>query len=618
MPADLKEIGCAICGTPLRGETSPAGVVPCGGCGRDVVVDHEKAKLASPADPAADTGPLPGAKEPSSASLSNSLLAKGAAPVAIPAKIGPYRIDGRLGQGGMGVVYRGHDESLDRDVAVKVIAPAAASDPAAAERLLREARATAAVSHENVVRIYAAGETEEGLPYLVMELITGRDLREVLDREGPLPWRRALELMEEATAGLAAAAARGLVHRDVKPANLLLCEEPGRRSVLKVADFGLAKARATDASLTATGVIAGTALYVAPEVAREGTGDQRADMYSLGATFFHLLAGKAPFQGKTPAAIIVAHLTEPAPQLARKRPDVPEGLARVIDRLLAKDPGDRYATWDALAADLALVRDGREPLAPPVEQHIVVTRPEALAAPVPALPSRDHLGRFVPTRSRAERDLGLAYILWIPPLGMLGFHRFYVGRFATACLYMLTGGLFGIGWLHDLFFMTRLVDEARPAPAARPEIDVNDAIAGAYILWLFGGWLGLHRFYAGRIWSGILWFFTFGCFGFGWIYDLFAIPSMVREARASGFLTVPSAGVRSSGAAPRASSGTTAARPGRRGRKKSMEKLIPIASILGVVAFVFGHWEIGLAMWIGVVPILSILFSRDEEEPATE
>jgi serine/threonine protein kinase/TM2 domain-containing membrane protein YozV len=612
--ADLKEIGCAICGTPLRGDASPAGVVPCGGCGRDVVVDPEKAKLASPADPSADTGPLPNAKDATSGSLSNSLMAKGVAPVAIPARIGPYRIDGRLGQGGMGVVYRGHDESLDRDVAVKVIAPAAASDPAAAERLLREARATAAVSHENVVRIYAAGETEEGLPYLVMELVTGRDLREVLDREGPLPWRRALELMEEATAGLAAAAARGLVHRDVKPANLLLCEEPGRRPVLKVADFGLAKARATDASLTATGVIAGTALYVAPEVAREGTGDHRADMYSLGATFFHLLAGKAPFLGKTPAAIIVAHLTEPAPQLARKRPDVPEGLARVIDRLLAKDPGDRYATWDALAADLALVRDGREPLAPPVEK-VVVTRPEALA--VPAVRS----GRLAPTRIHAERSLGLAYLLWLPPLGFLGFHRFYVGRFATACLWLLTGGLFGIGWLYDLIAMDALVRDARPAPAARPEVEESDAIAGAYLLWFFLGWLGLHRFYLGRTWSGILYFFTFGCFGIGWLIDLFTIPSMVREARASGFLTVPSAGVRSAGAvSPGAGFGTPAASPGR-GRRGSMSwsKIASVAPFAGLAALLLGFPQVAIVIWAAVLPAAWVLARNEpEEDAATE
>jgi serine/threonine protein kinase len=512
MPAVAQTFAC-VCGARLEGTPSPAGVLACAGCGRQLVVDARAAALASPADPAADTGPL-ATSSSAAVPLSHSLLGPALAPGPAPDRIGPYRITGRLGQGGMGVVYRGHDDALDRAVAVKLILPG--SEPEAAKRLLREARSVAAISHENVVRVYAAGETDEGAPYLVMELVQGRDLRELLDREGPLPWRRALDLMIQASRGLAAASQRGLVHRDVKPANLLLMEEAGHEPVLKIADFGLAKARAQDASLTASGTIAGTALYVAPEIAREGTGDQRADMYSLGATFFHLLSGRAPFQGKTPAAVIVAHLTEPAPPLARHRPDVPEGLARVIDRLLAKAPEDRFASWDELQQDLARVALGRPPLAAPVPRPV----------PIESVSVRPRARR----REGARRNLAIAYLLALPPFGLFGFHRFYLGKFSTGLLYLPTLGLFGLGWLHDLASMPRLVEEASPPPVTRA-LDDSEAIASTYMLWFFLGWLGLHRFYAGRIASGMLYFFTLGGFFIGWALDFLAIPAIVREAR---------------------------------------------------------------------------------------
>jgi serine/threonine protein kinase len=259
----------------------------------------------------------------------------------LPDKLGPYRVLRRLGEGGMGVVYVGHDDVLDRPVALKVLPAGSRLDPEARAKLEVEARSLAQVVHPNVVTVYAQGE-DKLVAYVAMELVDGSDLREVLDREGPLEPERALRWMRDAALGLAAAHRKGLVHRDVKPANLLLDKATGH---VKVADFGIAARQCVDASLSGSSLVSGTPLYVAPEVIRDGSGDHRADMYSLGATFFHLLSGAPPYEGKTPAAALVGHTSQPVPDLAAVRA-VPRPVARLVARLMAKDPADRFATWD--------------------------------------------------------------------------------------------------------------------------------------------------------------------------------------------------------------------------------------------------------------------------------
>jgi TM2 domain-containing membrane protein YozV/predicted Ser/Thr protein kinase len=518
------------CGTELCGTPTSAGMLPCTKCGRLVVVDASAAARATPGDGAADTRELgPGA-------LENSLGNEKPSSAPIPKKLGAYRVLGRLGEGGMGVVYKGHDDTLDRPVAIKVLAPFLRQDEGAARRFVREARSAAGISHENVVSIFFAGE-EDGAPYLVMEFVEGRDLRELLEREGPLPWRRAVRYMEQAARGLDAARAKGLTHRDVKPANLLL---DAREDRVKVADFGLAKARSADGSLTGSQILAGTPLYVAPEVAREGEGDHRADMYSLGATFYHLLAGEPPFSGKTPAAAIVGHLAEPVPDLAAKRRDLPQPLVSLVRRCLAKNPDDRYATWVDLLAALECVREGR-PIEPAREEALrpavanvarVVIRP--LEAPLrPHLAPAEHPVRIIrqPLANRTAKLLA-AYLLWLPPLGIFGFHRFYLGRTATGLLYSITAGFFTLGWLADLFLIPEMVQTAGRTGAAYAADD-GEALGTAYLLWIIP-WLGIfgaHRYYTGRIGTGLLYSVTGGFFLVGWLLDLFLMPTLVSNAR---------------------------------------------------------------------------------------
>jgi TM2 domain-containing membrane protein YozV/predicted Ser/Thr protein kinase len=539
MTVEVVKVVCP-CGSTLEGTPSTAGSLPCTTCGRLVVVDPRAAARATPVDDASDTRDLVKVGEAAVSggvenSLGNDRKLRADAP--LPKQLGAYRVLGRLGEGGMGIVYKGHDDVLDRPVAIKVLAPFLRADPNAARRFAREARTAAGISHENVVATYFSGE-DEGAPFLVMEFVEGRDLRELLDREGPLPWRRAVRYMEHAARGLAAAGARGLVHRDVKPANLLLETKEDR---VKVADFGLAKARAADSSLTGSSILAGTPLYVAPEVAREGEGDHRADMYSLGASFYHLLAGAPPFSGKTPAAAIVGHLAEPVPDLAAKRPDLPVGLVSVVRRCLAKDPKDRYATWPDLLAALENVREGRAVEAAPERAlrvaadapvpHVVV-RPIEAPRPVHLQPAELPVRIRRELRRRRVFSTVAAYLLWLPPLGILGFHRFYLGRTATGLLYYLTLGLLGIGWLLDLFTIPSLVRQAQRT-GAQSATDDGEALGTAYLLWILPplGFLGAHRYYAGRFWSGLLYTLTGGFFLVGWVLDLFLMPVLIQSAR---------------------------------------------------------------------------------------
>lgn len=269
----------------------------------------------------------------------------------------------RIGQGGMGEVYLGHDRSLDRPVAIKVLPPELANEPQLQERFIREARAQARLQSAQVTHIHHIGRTPARADrpaslYFAMEHVGGGSLDGMIERGERLEPERARTLMIEAAKGLRDASAAGIVHRDIKPGNLLL----DKNGLLKLADFGVAKPLDDNKGMSHHGMIVGSPLYMPPEQAKGHPVDHRADMYSLGCAFFHLMAGEPPFDGETSLAVVSKHMTEAPPSLRAKCPKVSPKLAAIVGRLIAKEPADRYASYDALIAAL-------EDAAPTAIQH---------------------------------------------------------------------------------------------------------------------------------------------------------------------------------------------------------------------------------------------------------
>lgn len=288
-------------------------------------------------------------------------------------RLGHYEILNVVGRGGFGIVLRAFDEKLHRVVAIKVMAAELAASSTARKRFIREARAAAAVAHEHVVTIHAVEEQHQP-PYLVMQFIEGISLQEKLDQAGPLDLKEILRIGLQVAEGLAAAHKQGLVHRDIKPANILL--ENGVERV-KLTDFGLARA-VDDASVTQSGVIAGTPQFMSPEQAQGLPVDHRSDLFSLGSVLYALCTGRPPFRADGTIAVL-RRVAEDTPRLVREvTPDIPEWLSTLIHRLLAKDPAQRYAS----ATEVAQVLAGHL-----AELQYVTTKrviPAPPAAPVPA------------------------------------------------------------------------------------------------------------------------------------------------------------------------------------------------------------------------------------------
>ena len=258
---------------------------------------------------------------------------------------GTYEVVGVVGTGGMGVVLKAFDAALNRYVAIKILAPYMGSSGAARKRFSREAQASAAVVHDNVIEIYGVAEAV-GLPYLVMPYVRGPSLQRRLDDEGPLALVEILRVGMQAAAGLAAAHAQGLVHRDVKPANILLADGIER---VKLTDFGLARA-ADDASLTKTGIIAGTPQYMSPEQARGEPVDQRSDLFSLGSVLHAMCTGRPPFRAETSYGVL-RRITDEEPRPIREiNPDIPDWLCGVVAKLMSKRPDDRFQSAGEVAA----------------------------------------------------------------------------------------------------------------------------------------------------------------------------------------------------------------------------------------------------------------------------
>jgi serine/threonine protein kinase len=259
-------------------------------------------------------------------------------------RLGPYVITEVIGRGGMGVVLKARDTKLNRVVAIKVMAPELASNPTARKRFQREAHAAAAVVHQHIVTIHAVDE--DRLPYLVMECIIGQSLKEKIDREGHLKLIEILRIGQQVASGLAAAHAHGLMHRDVKPANILL--ENGVERV-RITDFGLARA-IDDVGITRTGEVAGTPEYMSPEQALGQPVDQRSDLFSLGSVLYAMCTGRSPFRADSTVAALRRVCDDTPRPIREVNPEIPGWLVAFVDRLLAKKPDDRFQTAAEVAA----------------------------------------------------------------------------------------------------------------------------------------------------------------------------------------------------------------------------------------------------------------------------
>ncbi len=269
-------------------------------------------------------------------------------------RIGHYRIVAELGRGGMGVVYKAHEESLNRFVAIKVLGEHLEADPAYVERFLREAQSAARLNHPNIVQIYAVSE-DEGRHFFVMEYVSGHSLGQILRSGQPVEETRAARIVLQTAAGLQVAHQQGVIHRDIKPANLLIDD----RGLVKIADFGLALMGGAVSRLTATGMFMGTPGYLSPEQCLDQGIDQRTDIYSLGVTFYEALTGRVPFAADSPLALLRQIVEVEPPDLGELNPEVDEDVRALVARMMAKDREQRHASCADLIAELRPILEAR-------------------------------------------------------------------------------------------------------------------------------------------------------------------------------------------------------------------------------------------------------------------
>ena len=296
-----------------------------------------------------------------------------------------YRIVRHLAKGGMAEVYVAEDQLLNRSVALKVLFPQLAQDDAFVERFRREARAAASLNHHNIVSVYDFGE-DDGSWFIVMEYVDGPTLRDIIRREGPMDPARTAEIGAEVAAALAAAHAQGIVHRDVKPANVLIAEGAG---TVKVTDFGIARAANARQGLTMPGTVLGTATYLSPEQAQGAAVDHRTDLYSLGMVLYEMLAGRPPFVGESPVAVAYQQLNQQAPPPSTHNKRVPPALDAVVMKAMSKDPAGRQFSAEEMRTELlALDRavgspDATAAVAPPTVGATAVFEPSTSVMPPP-------------------------------------------------------------------------------------------------------------------------------------------------------------------------------------------------------------------------------------------
>lgn len=308
-------------------------------------------------------------------------------------KIEAYEVVSELGRGGMGVVYKVFDPGLSRHVAIKMLAETISKDQTQVQRFVREARSVATLNHPNIVQVYSIGQQDDSR-YFVMEYVKGSTLSQLLEAESHLPPKRAVHLLKQAAAGLEAAHGEGIVHRDIKPGNILLDE----KGVVKIADFGIARAPELGNKLTATGQFLGTPGYISPEVCQGEELDQRADIFSLGIVFFEMLAGRLPFREESPLALLKEVVSSEIPDIRQINDQVDTQLQAILAKMLAKKKEDRYLHCGQLISDL---------------NHYLALDPEVHDQPsplgtVPALIARKRARLFFPT----------AALLILVPAGM--------------------------------------------------------------------------------------------------------------------------------------------------------------------------------------------------------
>jgi serine/threonine protein kinase len=288
-----------------------------------------------------------------------------------------YLLHEQIGRGGMAVVLRATDPKLGRQVALKLLAPKLAEDADFRQRFIRESQSAARIDDPHIIPIFEAGE-DRGTLYIAMRYVQGGDVATLLQKDGPLPIARAMAILSPVASALDAAHAAGLVHRDVKPSNMLIDSRPNRPDHVYLSDFGLAKGHFDQAGLTASGQFLGTLDYISPEQLNAKSVDGRADQYSLACAAFELLTGAPPFAGRQATAKIGAHMSEPPPPITTRRPDLPAQLDQIFYRALAKTPADRFATCrhfdDALRHALGLQRYRTGDTPPSADE--IPTRPQ--------------------------------------------------------------------------------------------------------------------------------------------------------------------------------------------------------------------------------------------------
>ena len=276
-----------------------------------------------------------------------------------------YELGDTLGYGGMSEVHRGLDTRLGRDVAVKVLRADLARDPQFQLRFRREAQNAAALNHPAIVAVYDTGEVQSDfgpLPYIVMEYVDGHTLREIVKTQGPMSQQRVIEVMADVCAALDFSHKHGIIHRDVKPANIMI----NRSGAVKVMDFGIARALGEGQNMTQTAAVIGTAQYLSPEQARGEAVDARSDVYAAGCVLFELLTGEPPFTGDTPVAVAYQHVREDPRSPSEVNSAVTPALDAIVLKALSKNPANRYQSAAEMRADLVRVRSGQQPLAPVV------------------------------------------------------------------------------------------------------------------------------------------------------------------------------------------------------------------------------------------------------------